>query len=107
MNIIEDNKNKIENYKINPPHPSYISGFIDGDGCIYIRKIKDGYNSGIIITQSRTNILQILKYHYGGKIIKPSKILTENKFNQDGFYDINNKRNSYNLVINSIDYIFY
>jgi hypothetical protein len=106
MNIIEDNKNKIENYKLNPPNPSYIAGFIDGDGCIYIRKIKDGYNSGIIITQSRTNILQILKYHYGGKIIKPSKILTENKFNQDGFYDINNRRNSYNLVINSIDYIF-
>ena len=106
MNIIEDNKNKIENYKINAPHPSYIAGFIDGDGCIYIRKIKDGYNSGINITQSRTNILQILKYHYGGKIIKPSKILTENNFNEYGFYDINNRRNSYNLVINSVDYIF-
>lgn len=104
MNIIKDNIEKLNKYKLNPPHPSYIAGLIDGDGNIFIRKIKDGYQSGISITQSRTNILQIIKYHFGGEIIIPSKINTENIFNEDGFYDKNNKRNSYNLIIRSNEY---
>ena len=41
MNIIEDNKQKLELYKTKPLHPSYISGLIDGDGTIFIRKIKE------------------------------------------------------------------
>lgn len=106
MNIIEDNNIKLEKFKTISPNPSYIAGLIDGDGCIFIRKIKDGYNSGINITQSRTNILQIMQYHYGGKINKPSIINTTDIFNEDGFYDINNKRNSYSLVINSNEYDF-
>ena len=104
MNIKEDNKEKLLNYKENPPSPSYIAGFIDGDGTIFIRKIKDGYQSGISITQSRTNILQILQYHFGGTIIKPTSLNTEDKFNEDGYYDINNKRNSYTLTIRSNEY---
>jgi hypothetical protein len=106
MNIIEDNKQKLELYRTKPPHASYISGLIDGDGTIFIRKIKDGYQSGISLTQSRTNILQILQYHYGGTIIKPSEhqINTNDMFNEYGYYDINNKRNSYNLIIRSNEY---
>jgi filamentous hemagglutinin family protein len=61
MNIINDNKNKLIQYELNPPNPSYIAGFIDGDGTIFIRKINDGYQSGISLSQSRTNILQILQ----------------------------------------------
>jgi hypothetical protein len=67
-NIEEDNKQKMEKYKFHSPHASYIAGLIDGDGCIFIRKIKDGFQSGISITQVRTNILQILMYHFGGSI---------------------------------------
>jgi len=106
MNIIEDNKQKLELYKTKPPHSSYISGLIDGDGTIFIRKIKDGYQSGISLTQSRTNILQILQYHYEGTIIKPSEhqINTNDIFNEYCYYDINNKRNSYNLIIRSNEY---
>ncbi len=106
MNIIEDNKQKLELYRTKSPNPSYISGLIDGDGTIFIRKIKDGYQSGISLTQSRTNILQILQYHYGGTIIKPSEhqINTTDIFNEYGYYDINNKRNSYNLIIRSNEY---
>jgi len=106
MNIIEDNKQKLELYKTKPLHPSYISGLIDGDGTIFIRKIKDGYQSGISLTQSRTNILQILQYHYGGTIIKPikNKIYTTDIFNEYGYYDKNNKRNSYTLIIRSNEY---
>jgi len=104
MNIKEDNIQKLLKYKNNPPNPSYIAGFIDGDGTIFIRKIKDGYQSGISITQSRTNILQILQYHFGGTIIKPSNIISENIFNEDGYYDKNNKRNSYALTIRSNEY---
>ena len=106
MDIENDNLVKLNKYKINPPHPSYLAGLIDGDGCIFIRKIKDGYQSGISITQSRTNILQIIQYHYGGIIIPPSKINTENIFNEDGYYDKNNKRNSYTLIIRSNEYNF-
>lgn len=106
MNIIEDNKQKLELYKTKPPNASYISGLIDGDGTIFIRKIKDGYQSGISLTQSRTNILQILQYHYGGTITKPPEhqINTNDIFNEYGYYDINNKRNSYNLIIRSNEY---
>lgn len=104
MNIIEDNKIKLKNYKLNPPNPSYIAGMIDGDGTIFIRKITDGYQSGISIFQSRTNILQILQYHYGGTIVKPTDIYTDNIFNEDGYYDKNNKRNSYSLIIRSNEY---
>ena len=42
MSITEDNKRQLNSFKNNPPHPSYIAGFIDGDGCIFIRKIIDG-----------------------------------------------------------------
>ena len=62
-NTIEsDNQIHLQRFKNEPPHASYIAGFIDGDGCIFIRKITDGYQSGIQISQSRTNILQ--KYTY-------------------------------------------
>ena len=62
-NIEKDNEIQLNRFKTAPPSPSYIAGFIDGDGCIFIRKIADGYQSGITIAQSRTNILQIIRYH--------------------------------------------
>ena len=64
MNIIEDNLVKLNKFKVNLLNPSYLSALIDGDGTIFIRKIKGGYQSGISLTQSRTNILQIIQYHY-------------------------------------------
>lgn len=106
MNIKEDNTLKLNKYRDYPPNPSYIAGFIDGDGTIFIRKIKDGYQSGISISQSRTNVLQILQYHYGGTITKPSNIYNEDIFNEDGYYDKNNKRNSYTLIFRSNEYKF-
>ena len=68
ISISEDNKIHLQRFKNEPPHASYIAGFIDGDGCIFIRKITDGYQSGIQITQCRTNILQVIRYHFGGSI---------------------------------------
>ena len=106
MNIKQDNLDKLKKFSDSPPNPSYIAGLIDGDGTIFIRKIKDGYQSGISITQSRTNILQILQYHYGGTIVKPLQIYSEDIFNEDGYYDKNNRRNSYTLTIRSNEYKF-
>lgn len=106
MNIIEDNKQKLELYKNKPIHSSYISGLLDGDGTIFIRKINDGFQSGISLCQSRTNILQILRFNYGGIITKPTNIFTEDIFNEYGYYDTNNKRNSYTLIIRSNEYEF-
>lgn len=104
---LEDNNFHLERFKNKPPHTSYIAGFIDGDGCIFIRKIADGYQSGIQITQCRTNILQILKYHFGGSITS-----SENRNNKiENLMDDNNEyinkhnvRNQYNLLIRSNEY---
>ena len=106
MSIIEDNKKLLNSFKNNPPHPSYIAGFIDGDGCIFIRKILDGYQTGFSITQCRTNILQIILYHFGGRITTSSnrnnKII--NLMDTDDCYHKHNIRNQYNLIIQSNEY---
>jgi hypothetical protein len=101
----EDNKSHLERFK-QPPHPSYISGFIDGDGCIFIRKISDGYQSGFTISQSRTNILQIIRYFFGGSITSCStrNNNTVNVMDKDNFYYKYNTRNEFNLMIRNNEY---
>lgn len=100
-----DNQIHINRFKNNPPHPSYISGFIDGDGCIFIRKITDGYQSGFSISQCRTNILQIIRYHFGGTITS-SKNRNDKIINlmDDEYYNKYNIRNQYNLLIRNNEY---
>ena len=107
MSIPEDNNIHLQRFKKYPPHASYIAGFIDGDGCIFIRKIKDGYQSGIQITQSRTNILQVIRYHFGGSITssrnRNNKI--ENIIDEENqCIHKHNVRNQYNLLIRSNEY---
>ena len=108
MSITEDNKRQLNSFKNNPPHPSYIAGFIDGDGCIFIRKILDGYQSGFSITQCRTNILQIIRYHFGGRITTSSnrnnKIINLMDTEKNDCYHKHNIRNQYNLIIQSNEY---
>ena len=96
--IYEDNQIHLNRFKQSPPHASYIAGFIDGDGCIFIRKIADGYQSGFSITQCRTNILQVIRYHFGGSITTSTKrnSNTTNIMNNDGHYHKFNTRNQYN-----------
>jgi hypothetical protein len=55
--IEEDNIKQLHRFQQSPPSASYISSFIDGDGCVFIRKIEHGYQSGITITQCRTCLL--------------------------------------------------
>ena len=102
-----DNQIHLQRFKNIPPHPSYISGFIDGDGCIFIRKIKDGYQSGLSITQCRTNILQVIRYHFGGSITSSAnrndKIINlMDEANE--YYHKHNIRNQYNLLIRNNEY---
>jgi hypothetical protein len=104
---LEDNNFHLERFKNEAPHASYIAGLIDGDGCIFIRKITDGYQSGFTITQCRSNILQVIKYHFGGSITS-----SENRNNKvENILDDNNEyihkyniRNQYNLLIRSNEY---
>ena len=107
-NTIEsDNQIHLQRFKNEPPHASYIAGFIDGDGCIFIRKITDGYQSGIQISQSRTNILQIIRYHFGGSITSSTNRnnKTINLMNEENeYYHKHNVRNEYNLLIRSNEY---
>ena len=107
INISEDNKKHLQRFKNESPHASYIAGFIDGDGCIFIRKITDGYQSGIQISQSRTNILQIIRYHFGGSITSSEN--RNNKIenimdNENEYIHKHNVRNQFNLLIRSNDY---
>jgi hypothetical protein len=106
MNIELDNINQLNRFKFNPPHPSYIAGLIDGDGCIFIRKIKDGYQSGFTISQCRTNVLQIIRYHFGGTITssKNRNDKTENLMNKDNYFYKYNIRNQFNLIIRNNEY---
>lgn len=106
MTIAEDNIKHLNRFKYAPPSPSYIAGFIDGDGCLYIRKIKSGYQTGISIAQCRTNILQILKYHFGGSITatKSRNNKSIDTIDDDRNYDKYNIRNQYNLMIRSNEY---
>ena len=106
-NIEIDNQEKLMKFKSKQPHPSYISGFIDGDGCMFIRKIKGGYQSGFTISQCRTNILQIIRYHFGGSITtstnrsnKTINLMDEN----NTFFHKYNVRNQYNLIIRGNEY---
>ena len=102
-----DNQIHLHRFNYNLPHPSYIAGFIDGDGCVFIRKIENGYQSGIQIAQSRTNVLQILRFHFGGSITSSSN--RNNKIENlmddiDEYYHKYNIRNQYNLLIRSNEY---
>jgi hypothetical protein len=104
--ISDDNQIQLQRFKISPPSPFYIAGFIDGDGCIFIRKIKDGYQSGISITQCRTNILQIIRYHFGGSITSSTNRNNKatNVLDENNYYDKHTKRNQYNLLIRSNEF---
>jgi hypothetical protein len=104
--IQEDNQKHLNRFKYIPPSASYIAVFIDGDGCIFIRKIVDGYQSGFTITQCRTNILQIIRYHFGGSITSSSNRNDKsiNIMDDDNYYYKYNIRNQYNLIIRSNEY---
>ena len=106
--IKNDNQFQLQRFKNHPPHPSYIAGFIDGDGCIFIRKITDGYQSGFTITQCRTNILQIIRYYFGGSITsstnRNNKTINIMDQKQDNYFYKYNIRNQYNLLIRNNEY---
>jgi hypothetical protein len=105
--IETDNREHLQRFLQNLPNPSYIAGFIDGDGCIFIRKIIDGYQSGFTITQCRTNILQIIRYHFGGSITSSSNRndKTINLMDEENeYYHKHNIRNQFNLLIRNNEY---
>jgi hypothetical protein len=104
--VEEDNIKHLQRFKNEPPHPAYIAGLIDGDGCIFIRKIKNGYQTGISIAQSRTNILQVIRYHFGGSITTSANRNNhlEDMKDEDTNYSKYAKRNQYNLLIRSNEY---
>ncbi len=104
--IEEDNTTHLLRFKNATPHPSYIAGMIDGDGCIFIRKIIHGYQSGITITQCRTNILQVIRYHFGGSITTSAKRNNrlEDVMTEDQVFHKHNQRNEYNLMLRSNEY---
>lgn len=105
MDIERDNEIKLKAFSTTQTlDPSYLAGFIDGDGCIYIRKqkaIKEGTNdyfqAGIEISQSRTNILQIIALHYGGKLYSEKRAKTHRTE-----YTLRMAGKSANMLLNDI-----
>ncbi len=102
--IKDDNIDHLNRYKNNPPSASYIGGFIDGDGCIFIRKIRDGFQSGIQILQSRANILLVIKYHFGGTISQSHAKKNEGSKTVRKQYNLAIRSNEYDSILN---YIFH
>lgn len=102
--IMQDNFIQLNRFKYNPPSAGYIAGFIDGDGCIFIRKINDGFQTGIQIAQSRTNVLLILQYHFGGTIRQNHMKRTNSNKNLRSQYVLNIRSNNYELIL---DYIYH
>ncbi len=103
----QDNLIHLFRFKNEAPHPSYIAGLIDGDGCIFIRKLTQGYQSGITITQCRSNVLQVIRHHFGGSITTSANRnnKAEDILDETGeFYHKYNVRNQYNLMIRSNEY---
>jgi hypothetical protein len=100
--IMNDNLYHFNRFKNFMPDASYIAGFIDGDGCIFIRKIKDGFQTGIQISQSRTNLLLILQYYFGG-IIRQTHMNRTNQSNTTrNQYVLNIRSNEYELLLNHV-----
>jgi len=107
FSVKDDNLKHLGRFKNEPPCPAYIAGLIDGDGCIFIRKIKNGYQSGITLTQCRTNILQIIRYHFGGSITSTTNRndKTIDQCDASGnFLHKFNRRNQFNLLLRSNEY---
>ncbi len=99
--IQDDNIYHFERFKKINLDKSYIAGFFDGDGCIYIREqMKHTYTTGFSISQCRTNILNIIKYHYGGTIIPDNR---NKQINNNKDTDNNDNNNSDDDSDNSIE----
>jgi hypothetical protein len=102
VEIMNDNNIHFQKFKNHIPNESYIAGFIDGDGCIFIRKINDGFQSGIQISQSRTNVLLILQYYFGGIIRQNHIKKTNESLTQRNQYVLNIRSNEYESILNYI-----
>lgn len=87
MSFFEENTELLQRYQFRIPSDKYLCGFFDGDGTFFIRKIKDGYQSGVTISQSRINLLLILKNHFSGNIYASKSESRSEKIivNSDGY----------------------
>ncbi len=96
--IHNDNVRIFEKHLNNLASSSYFGGLFDGDGSFGITKANksdEGYTSSFSISQSRTNILQILKYHFDGIIGFGKKKEIKNILNDDKIFDKLNRRINY------------
>lgn len=99
-NIEDDNRMKIDEFKDKELDPSYLAGFMDGDG-YYVMTESNGYvRYGLYIGQCRTNILQIIHYHFYGQVRQPDTFIRMNQ-DENLFYCKNNIREIYSIKINS------
>lgn len=98
--IEDDNRMKMDEFKDKDLDPSYLAGFMDGDG-YYVMTESNGYvRYGIYIGQCRTNILQIIHYHFYGQVRQPDTLVRMNQ-DENLFYCKDNIREIYSIKINS------
>ncbi len=104
--IEKDNQRLFTTYFDKEPSSSYLGGFIDGDGSIAMNKSNaddEGYTSSIRISQCRTNILQIIQYHFGGSIGKDERYGVYNEKDKDGIFEKLNRRMVYDYCCRGIN----
>lgn len=98
--IEDDNRMKMDEFKDKDLDPSYLAGFMDGDG-YYVMTESNGYvRYGLYIGQCRTNILQIIHYHFYGQVRQPDTFVRMNQ-DENLFYCKDNIREIYSIKINS------
>jgi hypothetical protein len=59
-------------------NPSYIAGFLDGDGSVWINKVNGGYVLGISFSQTIPFLLDCIQKTYGGNIYVAKKRTNKN-----------------------------
>ncbi len=100
MSIEEDNKRIFNKHIDTVLSESYLGGLFDGDGSIsivYSTSTHLSYTSSISLSQSRTNIIQLIRYHFGGKLHIENRTnrTIKNDLDDDGLFDKKNRRKNY------------
>lgn len=90
---------------------AYIAGIMDGEGCFQIRRAKDknmvnGYrfSLGFRITSTNKEVLEFVKYYFGGNIGEHKLNNNKGKWKKAWRYDITCKK-AFNLLQNIYPYL--
>jgi hypothetical protein len=77
---------------------AYAAGYIDGDGCFYIRKYRSKHTAHIYITSTDKTILDWFKANFGGSIRTPEQVMPGREYQKTVHYYCMSRIESLNLI---------